>query len=280
MLSLQHLTVSLGTRVVLRDVSLDLEPGDIVCIIGEEGSGKTTLLQLLTRARQPDEGAIKIDGAYLSQLPREVLRMYRRRIGYLHEQTTLDDTLTVEENIALPLDVTGTPTQERDRAVNDLLKRLRLTTIARMRPSTVSHGERRLAAVARTIVHGPVILLLDEPFQGLGHETTTLVANLLQNMQKKGATVIVTSADARTATYFKNPRIAHLHRGKLTEEVIASAPETAPTLIQAEDIARIATAELVERTMSPDTELTPTATPQRKEHVSGKKIRITSVSSL
>lgn len=277
MLSLQHLTVTLGARVVLRDVSLDLEPADIVCILGDEGSGKTTLLKLLTRTLQPDEGAIKIDGAYVSQLPREVLRLYRRRLGFLDEQATLDSTLTLAQNIALPLQLTGTPAAECDRAVGDLLKRFHLTNVAMQRPDFVSHGERRLAAIARAMVHGPAILLLDEPFQGLSHETTTLVAGLLQNMHKKGATIMVTSADARTTTYFKHPRIAHLHRGKLTEEMSASQPDTTPTRIHAEDIARIATAELIERVS--DVQQTPDdSTPLVRG--TKKRIKITSVGSL
>ena len=277
MLSLQHLTVSLGSRVALRDVSFDVEPGDVLCVIGEEGSGKTTLLKLLTRELQPNEGVIKIDGAILSQLPREVLRMYREKIGYLDENATLDDTLTIERNIALPLDVRGVPAPERDRAVADLLKRFHLAGVAHMRPSTISRGERQLAAFARSIVTGPLIAVLDEPFQGLGDESAALAAGLLQNMQKKGTTVIVASAESRTAGLFKRPRVVRLQRGKVIED---AAP--APSNVRMREIAQAATADLVERAQ--ETTVTPvtieTDVPERAESSEKKKVRITAVGSL
>jgi ABC-type multidrug transport system ATPase subunit len=276
MLSLQHLTVSLGSSIVLRDVSIDIEPGEVVCIAGEEGSGKTTLLSLLTRELQPQEGVVKIDGAVLSHLPRDVLRLYRTRIGYLGHDSALDDSLTIAENIARPLDRMGTPAAERDRAVQDLLKRFGLTGIAGAFPDSASHGERRLAAIARTIVRGPFLIVLDEPFDGLSVAAATLAAGLLLNMRKKGATIIVASSDARTAGLFGNPRVATLHRGKLTEHTKAApSPQQQPTRIVAEDIARIATAELVER--SSDTAVTPSIPRETGEK---KKVRITSVGSL
>jgi len=284
MLSLQHLTLSLGSNVVLRDVSLDVEPKDAVCIVGEEGAGKSTLLKLLTRELLPEEGVIKIDGANLSQLPREVLRMYRTRIGYLDQNATLDITLTIKKNIALPLDLLGTPAAERDRAVTDLLKRFHLTGIADMLPNRVSKGERRLAALARTIANGPFILLLDEPFQGLSDEAAALAASMLQNMQKKGATIVLATAETRTAGFFKRARVVHLHRGKLTEET-TSAPAQPPTKIRPEDVARVATAGLVERSaaVEPEPDVEPTPMPARTERAASttsKKIRITSVGSL
>lgn len=282
MLSLQHLTVSLGSNVVLRDVSLDVEPKDAVCIVGEEGSGKSTLLKLLTRELRPDEGVIKIDGANLSQLPREVLRMYRARIGYLDQNATLDDALTIRGNVALPLDLHGTPAPERDRAVADLLKRFHLTGVADALPNRVSKGERRLAAIARTLANGPFIVLLDEPFQGLGDDAAALAAGLLQNMQKKGATIVIATAETRTEGFFKRARVARLRNGKLTEET--AAPPAAPAAkIRAEDVARAATAELVERStaIEPEPEHAPAPVKtERTESTASKKIRITSVGSL
>lgn len=277
MLSLQHLTVTRGSKVVLRDVSLDIQPTDTVCIIGEEGSGKTTLLKLLTRELQPDEGVLKIDGAILSQLPKEVLRMYREKIGTLDESALLDDTLTISRNVALPLDLRGTPIIDRDRAVSDLLKRFHLTGVANRLPRNVSQGERRLAAIARTIAAGPLILVLDEPFQGLTEEKATLAANLLQNMRKRGTTIIVASADERTAILFKNARIARLHKNKLTEES-ADAPR-APE-IRMHEIAQSATADLVERSTTIVKPVDTEAPVEHAETAGKKKVRITAVGSL
>lgn len=276
MLSLQHLTASRGTRVVLRDVSFDAKPGDVLCITGEEGSGKTSLLMAITRVINADEGVIKIDGAVLAQLPNEVLRMYRTRVGYLDERGLLDETLTLERNIALPLDLAGVSAAERDRAVSDLVKRLRLGTAADRLPRDVSRGERQLAAFARAIITGPAVILLDEPFQGLSDETANIAATLLENMSKKGATIIVTSAEERTATFFDSPRLARIHRGRVTE---ASIPATSgPT--RARDAAHIAMEELVERTT--ESETAPVIQAPEKPQKTGekKKIRITSVGSL
>lgn len=279
MLSLQHLTVSFGTKVALRDACLDVGPGETVCVVGEEGSGKTTLLKLITRELSPDEGVVKIDGANLSQLPREVLRMFRAKLGVLGEDAALDPTLTIARNVALPLDILGTPIAERDRAVSDLLKRLHLTGVADSLPKHVSRGERQLAALARAIAAGPAIILLDEPFQGIGDETAKTAATMLQNMRKKGSTVIVATAEARTATFFAGARIVRLHRGKLTEEATAMA-SASPAHILPRDVSRIATAELVERTLAAEEEPAPTPKATRTETSAGKKIRITSVGSL
>jgi ABC-type multidrug transport system ATPase subunit len=283
MLSLQHLTVSLGSTVVLRDACLDAGPGEAVCVVGEEGSGKTTLLKTITRELAPDEGVVKVDGAILARLPREVLRVYRTKIGYLPEEGGLDPTLTIARNVALPLDLAGTPVPERDRAVADLLKRLRLAGVADALPGRASRGERRLAAFARAIAAGPLIVLLDEPFHGVTDATAKVAATMLQNMRKKGATVIVATAEERTVSLFPGARVARLHRGKLAEETAASAPPAQPTRIRAEDVARAATAELVEKSTvaEPEPEPEPAPAPaERAERATGKKIRITSVGSL
>lgn len=276
MLSLQHLTVTRGTRVALRDVSLDVEPTDILCILGEEGSGKTTLLKLLTRELQPQEGVIKIDGAILSQLPKEVLRMYRARIGYLDETAFLDASLTIAGNIALPLDLQGRAAPERDRAVADLLKRFHLTGVATQKPNVVSRGERQLAAIARTIAAGPLIVLLDEPFQGLSDDACRLAAGLLQNMQKKGATMIIASAQERTASFFASPRIVRLQRGKVLDEEVA-LPQTPTARVR--EAASAATSDLIEKTT---TTIAPTPVEQveQVETNEKKRIRITAVGSL
>lgn len=279
MLSLQHLTVAFGTKVVLRDVCLDAGPGDAVCLLGEEGSGKTTLLKLLTREISPQEGVIKVDGAVLAQLPREVLRMYRLNVGYLAEDATLDDARDIASNVGMALDLAGMPVPERDRAVADLLKRLRLTGVSAAKPHAVSRGERQLAAFARAIATGPAIILLDEPFQGIGDETAAICATMLKNMRKKGATVIVATAEERTANLFDDALVARMSRGKLTEaSAPAATPERTSTRIQAEDAARAATTGLVERETAVAAEPAPSETPKTKAE--GKKIRITSVSSL
>ncbi len=281
MLSLQHLTISIGSRVALRDVSLDVEPKDIVCIIGEEGSGKSTLLKLLTRELQPDEGVIKIDTAPLLQLPREVLRLYRSRIGYLSQDARLDPALTIERNVALPLDLKGVARADREHAVADLLKRFHLTSCANMLPQRVSRGERQLAALARTIVSGPAILLLDEPFQSLSVDAATLAAGLLQNMQKKGATVIVASADARTPGFFRSPRIATLRRGKLSEEALsATAVSVDHPRVRVQEIANTATTGLVERSTTVVKPVDADAPEPIEQSGGKKKVKITSVGSL
>jgi ABC-type sulfate/molybdate transport systems ATPase subunit len=165
--------------------------------------------------------------------------------------------------------------------VADLLKRLHLTGVADALPKRVSRGERQLAALARAIAAGPAILLLDEPFQGIGDDTAKVAATMLQNMRKKGSTVIVATAEERTASFFPGARVARLHRGKLSEEATKAEPPAAPTRIRAEDVARAATADLVERSTAAEPEPAPSPAPaERAERPAGKKIRITSVGSL
>ena len=278
MLSLHHVTASRGSKVVLRDISFDLEPGCVFCVTGEEGSGKTSLLKVLTREIPTDEGIVKIDGAPLSQLPREVLRMYRGRLGILGEIDALDPTLTLARNIALPLDLHGVDPRERDRAVADVLKRLRVGTAADRHPKDVSRGERQLAAFARAIITGPALLLLDEPFQGMGDETARIAATMIENMCAKGATAIVVSAEERTPLFFASPRLARMHRGRLTE---ASSPSLPAERVR--EVASVKMTELVERSAE-STEETPAVMHTAKESApktsEKKKVRITSVGSL
>lgn len=278
MLSLQHVTASRGSKVVLRDVSFDLEPGDVFCITGEEGSGKTSLLKVLTREIPTDEGAVSIDGAALSRLPREVLRLYRARLGILGEIDALDPTITLARNVALPLDLHGVDARERDRAVADLLKRLRVGTAADRLPGEVSRGERQLAAFARAIVTGPALLLLDEPFQGMGDETAGIAATMIENMCAKGATAIVASAEERTPSFFASPRLARMHRGRLTE---ASSPSLPAERVR--EVASVKMTELVERSEETAPEApaivhAPKEIPAKTGEK--KKVRITSVGSL
>lgn len=263
---------------MLRDVSVDIGPGEILCLLGEEGSGKSLLLRLITRDMQPDEGVIKIDTAILSQLPRTVLRLYRSRIGLLPQEIYLDPSRTIEQNIALPLDLRGTNPAERDRAVADLVKRFHLGSCAQSRPRNISSGERQLAAIAQAIVTGPAILLLDEPFQGLSDAATTLTAGLLENMRKRGTTIIIASAQERTAAAFKAPRILRVHRGKLTEE----EPSTPSAPAHVQEIAEAATADLVERSSAivKPIDAEESVVPEKRPAHGSKKIKITSVGSL
>ncbi len=279
MISIQHVSVTENGTTVLRDASLDIHPGDAICVLGSEASGKTTFLQLLTREVAPESGIVKIDTAILSQLPREVLRLYRRRLGILPENAPLDPVLTAEQNILTSALVAGMPRQQALRSTADLVKRLDLKNAANKLPKNLSRGEQQLTSFACAIVHGPLILLLDEPFQGLSSESAQTATQLLQNMRKKGATVLIATSDERTASLFPNARRVRLERGKLTEEmdmVRAGSPK------QARDAAESALSQLVERTV-PDTPapvMQETERIETKESDGRKKIRITAVGSL
>jgi ABC-type multidrug transport system ATPase subunit len=204
--------------------------------------------------------------------------MYRARLGFLDERAPLDESLTIEHNIALPLDLHGVERAQRDRAVADLVKRLRLGVAANRLPKHVSRGERQLAAFARAIVAGPAIALLDEPFQGLSDETAGIAATLLQNMCAKGMTAIIVSAEERTAAFFHAPRLARMHRGRLTE---ASAPIVTSDRVR--EVASVAMTELVEHSTDASEEA-PVIIEKKKETTEKtgekKKVRITSVGSL
>ena len=195
-----------GSRVrpVLRGVTLHVAAGECVALLGRSGCGKSTLLNLLGAIDTPDAGSVTIDGVALGALSERARTLFRRRnLGFVYQAFNLVPTLTAVENVALPLELNGTPTaQARDEAAA-LLDTIGVGPRRDAFPDELSGGEQQRVAVARALVHRPRLVLADEPTGNLDAETGPQVLGLLRELSQGsgGALLVVTHslAVARTA---------------------------------------------------------------------------------
>jgi len=174
------------TRVVLHEVSAEFAPGEFVVLIGKSGSGKSTLLNLVSGIDTPSGGAVWIAGQELTGLSEHARTLFRRKqIGFIFQFFNLVQTLTVLENLLLPLELNGrTGARDRDHAL-DLLRKVGLADRRDAYPDKLSGGEQQRIAVARALVHDPLLVLADEPTGNLDEETGRQVLDLLDTLTRQ-----------------------------------------------------------------------------------------------
>jgi phospholipid/cholesterol/gamma-HCH transport system ATP-binding protein len=194
---LQNVAMSYGEKVVLRDFSLDVVQGAITCIIGLSGAGKSTVLRLINGLRRPDRGRVIVDGTEVSALPERELIDFRRKIGFAFQFSALFDSLTIGDNVALPLrEHSGLPEDEIRRRVADTLESVGLAEAYDRYPAELSGGMVKRAGFARAVITNPACVLYDEPTTGqdpiITHVLTQLIVRLRQQM---GGTAVVVSHD-------------------------------------------------------------------------------------
>ena len=204
-------------RVVLREVELRVAPGQIVVLLGRSGSGKSTVLNLISGIDRATSGAIRVEGvdvAALSETERTLFR--RRRIGFIFQFFNLIPTLTVEENLRLPLELNGIDGATGRARARDLLWTVGLADRAASFPDRLSGGEQQRVAVARALVHAPALVLADEPTGNLDAESARQVLGLLADLARRaGRTVIAASHSEEVAALAD--RVLTLADGRLSE---------------------------------------------------------------
>jgi cell division transport system ATP-binding protein len=201
----------------LRDVSLQLRKGEFVFLTGPSGAGKSTLLRLLFADERPSEGQIVVLCRNIARLgPRAVPRL-RRRIGVVFQDFKLLPRRTVEENVAVALEVVGTPRREVRARVFAMLKQVGLQHRRYQHPLSLSGGEQQRVAIARALVNEPEILLADEPTGNLDPDLTVEIMDLIASAATRGTTVVVATHElALVARYGK--RTLRLEGGRLAED--------------------------------------------------------------
>jgi putative ABC transport system ATP-binding protein len=202
-------------RAVFRSLSASFGKGEFTCITGRSGSGKSTLLNLISGIDLPDEGQICIDGTDIVALgDRDRTLVRRRRIGFVFQFFNLIPTLTVEENLRLPLELNATEPQSWDERVNDLLERVSLADRRGSFPESLSGGEQQRIAVARALVHAPDILLADEPTGNLDRDTGRVVLDLMSRLARdKDATLLLVTHNSEVTAWAD--RVLHIDDGQL-----------------------------------------------------------------
>lgn len=207
---------SFGAKRVLNDVSWSIPAGEAVCILGRSGTGKSVTLKLIIALLKPDEGKIWIDQEEITKMAPAGLSRVRRKMGFLFQDAALFDSLTLYENLALPLErLTHKPQEEIDLAVNRVLSEVGLAGDKTKMPSELSGGMRKRAGLARALVLEPRILLADEPSSGLDRITASEIDELLLSQKTEHkTTLIVVTHDVHGARRIAD-RVLVLDRGDL-----------------------------------------------------------------
>ena len=228
---------SFGPKQVLREVSFEVSAGQALCILGRSGTGKSVTLKLLISLLKPDHGNIWVDQQEVTRMKEAELSKVRRKMGFLFQDAALFDSLTLYENLALPLQrLTDKTHEDIDEIVDRVLGQVGLGNDKRKMPSELSGGMRKRAGLARALVLEPKILLADEPSSGLDRITAAEIDELLiQQKTEHQTTVIVVTHDVhgarrvgdRFAVFDKGDLVAH----GTAAEVEQSENETARKLI-------------------------------------------------
>ena len=210
-----------GTTPVhaLDGLSLSIDHGEFVAVMGPSGSGKSTLLHLIGGLDVPDSGEVVVNGERLSALSDYALTLFRRRkVGFVFQFFNLLPTLTAEENVALPLLLDGKPMREIRERVDEMLELVGLIGRRGHRPDALSGGEMQRVAIARALVIEPILLLADEPTGNLDSRTGEDVLQLItESSRARRQTVMMVTHDARAAAY--GNRVVTLRDGRIVDEV-------------------------------------------------------------
>ncbi len=205
-------------HTVLDGASVEIDSGEFVALLGPSGSGKSTLLNLIGGIDSPDDGRILVDGREVTSLEEPERTLFRRdRVGLVFQFFNLLPTLNVLENLLLPLELKGTVGSDAVRVAEELLERVGLEARAGAFPDRLSGGEQQRIAVARALVHGPAVVLADEPTGSLDADASRVVMELLEELvRERGRTLLLVTHNPELAT--RADRVLHLEGGQLVEE--------------------------------------------------------------
>ena len=221
MLQVKNLTKTYGDTIqyrALKGIDLTVADGEFVGIMGPSGSGKSTLLNLLATIDKPTAGEILMDDHDPNQLgPEELAEFRRRELGFVFQSFNLMPTLTVEENIILPLTLDGEKVAVMQKKVGDIAKRLGIQDLLKKRIAEISGGQAQRVAVARAMIHQPQLILADEPTGNLDTKASKDVMELLEQLNAEKATILMVTHDPQDASYCR--RILFIKDGSLVSEL-------------------------------------------------------------
>ena len=241
LLEVRHLkktyTNRFGTNQVqaLRDVSFTIEEGEFTAVMGESGSGKTTLLNLLASFDRPTGGEIILNGISFQNIREKDLASYRRKnLGFVFQDFNLLDTLSVKDNIFLPLVLAGAKPEEMKKRVMPLAKVLRIDDLMEKFPYEISGGQKQRTAIARALITEPRLVLADEPTGALDSRASNELLNMFEQINWAGQTILMVTHSTKAAShagrvlFIKDGIVYHqIYRGdKSREEMFKSISET------------------------------------------------------
>lgn len=204
---------------VLKGLDIQIRQGEFVSIMGASGSGKTTLLNVLSSIDRVSDGSIKIEGKEITKMKEKELAEFRKHhLGFIFQEYNLLDTLTVKENILLPLSINKTPKKEADRQFTALATELGITDIQDKYPNEISGGQKQRTSAARAFIHDPSIIFADEPTGALDSKSASDLLNKLSDLnQKRKATIAMVTHDPVAASY--SSRVIFIKDGQIFTEL-------------------------------------------------------------
>ena len=204
--------------VALNDVSLKVEKGEFVAIIGPSGSGKSTLMHIISGLDTPSKGNVIIDGNDISRLKDKKLSKYRNeKIGFVFQAFNLENTQTALENVMLPLIFAGVGKKERKQRAMMALEQVGLANLAKHKPNEMSGGQRQRVSIARALVNNPEIIFADEPTGNLDSKSGENIMALFREINNKGFTVIMVTHNPVEAD--KANRVINIKDGQIISDV-------------------------------------------------------------
>jgi len=225
-LQAQGLVKGYRGRVVVRSVSLEVGPGEVVGLLGPNGAGKTTTFYMILGLVRPDAGTVFLDGRDISRVP--VYQRARLGLGYLAQEPSIFRRLTVEENLRLILERLPLSREEQEARVEQLLEEFDLVALRRQPAALLSGGERRRCEVARAVAGEPRYLLLDEPFAGVDPIAVAELQELIRSLTQRGIGVLITDHNVRETLTITH-RAYIMHQGHVlvagTAEELLESPE-------------------------------------------------------
>lgn len=232
LLEINHLEKVFRTRFskevtrALQDVDVKVDENEFIAIMGESGSGKTTLLNILATLEKPTNGSVILNGEEITKIKESKLAEFRlKNLGFVFQDFNLLDTLSVKDNIFLPLVLGRLPYQEMEKRITRLAPKLHIEELLEKRPFELSGGQKQRVAIARSLITNPQLLLADEPTAALDYRNSEDILNLFEDINSYGQTLLMVTHSANAAShakrvlFIKDGRIFHqIYRGNKTNQ--------------------------------------------------------------
>lgn len=217
MIEFRNVVKTYGDNVALNDVSLHIDDGDFVFVVGASGSGKSTFIKLISKEIEPDSGSIIVDGRDITLLSSREIPEHRRKIGMVFQDYKLLPHKTVYENIAFAMEVIHCTQRSIKRQVPQILKIMGIEDAAEKFPDELSGGEQQRVAIARAIINNPKLLIADEPTGNLDPDTAWEIMKLINQINRRGTTVVMVT-HAKEIVDRMGKRIIAIDNGKLVRD--------------------------------------------------------------
>lgn len=218
MIQLRSVTKKYKNKYALKNVNLDIMSGEFVFLVGKSGAGKSTLMKILYKEETPSSGTVIIGGINIANLPSDKVPNLRRCMGIVFQDYKLLPKQTVYDNVAYVIRTLGMSSKEVHARVTGALKVVGLIDKMKAKPTELSGGEQQRVSIARAIVNGPPLLIADEPTGNLDPKNSLEVMQILDQINRRGITVIVSTHDQNMVDYFKK-RVITLDNGEVIRDV-------------------------------------------------------------